>query len=95
MSDPDKDEWYAGARRDPSIEARLGALERKAERIEIKVAQLETTALESNALLREIRDVLVVGKLGTAAIKWLGTLAVAGLAIWAAVYALLHGVPLK
>ena len=87
----DKDEWYAGSSRDMTVGARLDSLEQDVRAIKAKVTSLETAGQANTSLLEEIRDVLIVGRLGTAAIKWLGVVAAAALAVWGAIYAATHG----
>ena len=59
---------------------------------------LEEQVRENTALTQEVLDVLraarvglkVLGGIGIA-VKWIGTLAAAGLAIWTFLYAITHG----
>ena len=85
----DKSEWYTGHRAPTDI--KLEALNLRVVAIDSRVANLEASAVANNQLLQEIRDVLVVGKLGTAAIKWLGMAAAAVLGLCGVIYLALHG----
>jgi hypothetical protein len=71
-------------------------------KIEARLSAVETDIQLNTALTKEIRDVMVAGRVGLkvlggvgTAIKWLGMLAAAIVAIYSASYLLLHGGPPK
>lgn len=55
-----------------------------------RVSKLEIAVAENTDLTRDIRDALVAGKMATKAVRWFGAMAAAGIAIYAAIYQLLH-----
>lgn len=74
-----------------AIHDRLNAGERRMKGIE---EQIE----ENTSLTRDIRDLLSAARLGFKvlggigiAVKWIGVIAAAGVAIWSAFYAITHG----
>lgn len=85
-----------------AIEMRL---EKGSERMdELSAEVLENTRVtqEVRQLTQEIRDLFEMGKTGmrvlnwigqalTKMVRWIGWMAAAGVAIWAAIYALFHG----
>ena len=89
MNDPDKDEWYAGSHHG-GVDARLEALGMRVASIDIRVEKIEATSLANADLLQHIYNVIVAGKVGTAAIKWLGGIGAAVLAILGVFYAATH-----
>lgn len=62
---------------DDSIPGKLDALTARVGKIEVAVA-------ENTELTRDIKDLLTAGKVMSKIIKWMGGLAAAGSAIWAA-----------
>jgi hypothetical protein len=66
-----------------AINLRLEAGERRMRKIELAVA-------ENTEITRDIRDAVIAGRVATKVVKGIGALAVAGSAIWAVVYQLLH-----
>lgn len=81
-----------------AIHARLDAGTVRMKKIEAVQAEMHGELLSNSATTSEIRDLMqaarvgfrVLGGLGVAA-KWLGTIAAAGVAIYAALYAITHG----
>lgn len=45
---------------------------------------------ENTEITTQVRDLMTTGRMGTKLIKWAGGMAIAGAAIWSAVYAALH-----
>lgn len=56
-----------------------------------RLKQLEITLGENTDLTRDMRDMLVAGKVMTKVIKWAGAIALAGSALYAAGYQILNG----
>jgi hypothetical protein len=88
----------AGAAGD--VPAWMASIEQRLAAGDTRMAGIERELASNTEVTREIRDLMtaarvgfrVLGGLGTAA-KWVGMLATAGLAIWAAAQAILHGTP--
>ena len=81
---------------------RFVAFEERLSRAAERMDRIEQELRDNNQMTREIRDVMVAGKVGLKvlggvgiAVKWAGVLAAAALAVWSFVYALMHGAPPK
>lgn len=58
--------------------------------LDTRLTSLERAVAENTEITKDIRDAVVAGKFVAKLIKWTGALALAGSAIYAAVYQLLH-----
>lgn len=82
---------------------RLTAIEERLDRGSQRMDLIDESLKENTELTREIRDLIAAARLGFKVLgglgmvfKWIGTVATAGLAMWAAIYAITHnGVPPK
>ena len=87
---------------DRSAEVRLGAIEARMDELSAEVLENTRVTQEVRHLTQEIRDLFEMGRTGmrvlnwigraiTRLVRWIGWMAAAGVAIWAAIYALFHG----
>ena len=100
MDNPAEAQARRGA--DHSAEVRLGAIEARMDELSCEVIENTRVTQEVRQLTQEIRDLFEMGKTGmrvlnwigravTRLVRWIGWMAAAGVAIWAAIYALFHG----
>jgi hypothetical protein len=83
-----EDETIPGAL--DGIRQRLGGTERRVGDIEQRMAGVETLLTENTAVTREIRDVVIAGRMFTRVVKWCGAIALAVSAMYAAWYQFMH-----
>ena len=81
-----------------AIHDRLNAGELRMKRIEEQVFENTELTRENTALTQDIKDLLDAARMGFkvlggvgVAVKWIGMIAAAGVAIWSAFYAITHG----
>jgi hypothetical protein len=82
----------------PTAEDRLASIEERMQQGSDRMDLLDAEMTKNTDLTQEIRDIMaaarvgfkVLGGLGTA-FKWAGTLSAAAVAIYTALYAILHG----
>lgn len=74
-----------------ALAARVTHLEATAQRIDARggenaerIARIESAVAENTELTRDIRDVLIAGKVGGRFIKWFGGIVAGAAAVWAA-----------
>lgn len=80
-----------GDQRFDLIDVQLKAGRERMTALEVGQKAINVAIAENTEMTKSIHDLLVVGRLGTAAIKWLGAIAAACMAVWFALYAVLHG----
>lgn len=59
--------------------------------LHVRVERIEAAVAENTEITKSIRDAQIAGRVVTKAVKVVGALAIAGSAIYAAAYQLLHG----
>ena len=85
---PGEDETIPGAL--DGIRIRQLVTASRVDAVERRLGTMETLLTENTAITRDIRDAMVASRLITRVIRWLGGLALAGSAIYAAWYQFLH-----
>jgi hypothetical protein len=86
--EPNEDETIPGAL--DGIRQRLGGTERRVGDIEQRMAGMETLLTENTAVTREIRDVVIAGRVVTRVVKWVGSVALAFGALYGIWYQFTH-----
>lgn len=73
-----------------TVPGQLEAIRRRLDAGDHRMTAIERALAENTDITRDIRDAVTAGRVFTKVIKWVGVLAVAGSAIYAAVYQLTH-----
>lgn len=73
-----------------TVPAQLDAIRGRLDSGDKRFESIERALAENTEITKDIRDAIVAGRVATKAVKWLGALAIAGSAIYAAAYQILH-----